>query len=53
MQFVASSLTEAEVAAVSSYLSSLPVSASRPIHQPGMRLPIACGSQPARQEARK
>jgi cytochrome c553 len=55
MQFIASSLTEAEVAAVSSYLSSLPVTASRPLRQPGMRLPIACGSQPQsqKQEARR
>jgi cytochrome c553 len=51
MQLVASSLTEAEVAAVSSYLASLPVTASRPVRQPGMRLPMACGSQPQRQEA--
>jgi cytochrome c553 len=53
MQFVASSLTEPEVAAVSSYLASLPVTAARPIHQPDVRLPIACGSQPQKQEARK
>ena len=55
MQFIASSLTEPEVAAVSSYLASLPVTASRPLHQPGMRLPIACGSQPQahKQEARR
>jgi hypothetical protein len=39
------------VAAVSAYLASLPVTASRPLRQPGMRLPIACGSQPLKQEA--
>jgi cytochrome c553 len=53
MQLIASSLTETEVAAVSSYLASLPVTASRPLHQPGMRLPIACGSQAHKQEARR
>ena len=53
MQFIASSLSEPEVAAVSSYLASLPVTVSRPVHQPGMRLPIACGSQPQKQEARR
>jgi len=53
MQFVASSLSEAEVGAVSAYLASLPVSVSRPLRQPGMRLPIACGSQPQKQEARR
>ncbi|MFK3741454.1 c-type cytochrome [Massilia sp. TN1-12] len=46
MQLVASSLSESEVAAVSAYLASVPVTSSRPLHQPGMRLPIACGSQP-------
>ena len=46
MQLIASSLSEPEVAAVSAYLASLPVTASRPLRQPGMRLPIACGSQP-------
>jgi cytochrome c553 len=51
MQLIASSLTEPEVAAVSAYLASLPVTASRPLRQPGMRLPIACGSQPLKQEA--
>ncbi|CAH0286642.1 Cytochrome c4 [Massilia sp. Bi118] len=51
MQYIASSLSEPEVAAVSAYLSSLPVTASRPLRQPGMRLPIACGSQPQKPEA--
>jgi cytochrome c553 len=46
MQVIASSLSEQEVAAVSGYLASLPVTASRPVRQPGMRLPLACGSQP-------
>jgi cytochrome c553 len=46
MQFIASSLSEPEVAAVSAYLSSLPVTTARPVRQPGMRLPLACGSQP-------
>jgi cytochrome c553 len=53
MQVVASSLSEPEVAAVSAYLASLPVTASRPLNQPGMRLPIACGSQPQTKEARR
>lgn len=48
MQFVASSLTEAEVGAVSAYLASLPVSGARPAAPGGARLPIACGSQPQR-----
>ena len=46
MQFIASSLSEQEVAAVSAYLASLPVGAARPLRQPGLRLPLACGSQP-------
>ena len=46
MQFIASSLSEPEVAAVSAYLASLPVTTARPVRQPGMRLPLACGSQP-------
>lgn len=46
MQFVASSLTEPEVAAVAAYLSSLPVSGARPARAGGPRLPLACGSQP-------
>lgn len=46
MQFIASSLSEPEVAAVAAYLASLPVTAARPLRQPGMRLPLACGSQP-------
>jgi cytochrome c553 len=55
MQVIASSLTEPEVAAVSAYLASLPVTAARPLRQPGMRLPLACGSQPPahKQEARR
>jgi len=39
-------LSEPEVAAVSAYLASLPVTTARPVRQPGMRLPLACGSQP-------
>jgi cytochrome c553 len=46
MQFVASSLSEQEVSAVAAYLSSLPVTGTRPIRQPGLHLPLACGSQP-------
>jgi cytochrome c553 len=46
MQVIASSLTEPEVAAVSAYLASLSVTASRPLRQPGLRLPLNCGSQP-------
>jgi cytochrome c553 len=47
MQFVASSLSEPEVAAVAAYLASLPVSGARPAAA-GPRLPIACGSEPQR-----
>lgn len=46
MQSIASSLSEQEVSAVSAYLASLPVSAARPLREPALRLPIACGSQP-------
>ncbi|GAB3420566.1 c-type cytochrome [Massilia agilis] len=46
MQFVASSLSEPEVAAVAAYLASLPVSGNRPAKAGGARLPLACGSQP-------
>jgi cytochrome c553 len=46
MQVIASSLTEPEVAAVSSYLASLPVHAERPLRQHGVQLPLTCGSQP-------
>jgi cytochrome c553 len=46
MQFVASSLSDQEVAAVAAYLASLPVGTHRPLDQPGLRLPLACGSQP-------
>jgi cytochrome c553 len=53
MQVVASSLSEPEVAAVASYLASLPVTASRPLKGPAARLPLACGSQPYKQEAAK
>jgi cytochrome c553 len=45
MQFVASSLSEPEVAAVAAYLSSLPVTGERPAAD-GAHLPLACGSQP-------
>lgn len=46
MQLIASAMTEAEVAAVSAYLSSLPVTSVRPAKAAAVRLPIACGSQP-------
>jgi cytochrome c553 len=46
MQFIAATLTEQEVAAVSAYLASLPVGAAPPLRQAGARLPLACGSQP-------
>jgi cytochrome c553 len=48
MQFVASSLNDQEVAAVAAYLASLPVATVRPLNQPGLRLPLACGSQPGK-----
>lgn len=46
MQIIASSLSEAEVAAVAAYLASLPVTTIRPAKLAGVRLPLACGSQP-------
>ena len=46
MQVIASSLSEPEVAAVSAYLASLPVTTARPVRQAGARLPLACGSEP-------
>jgi cytochrome c553 len=46
MQFVASSLTETEVGAVSAWLASLPVSGARPAKPGPGTLPLACGSQP-------
>ncbi|MCS0660390.1 c-type cytochrome [Massilia terrae] len=46
MQFVASSLSEPEVAAVAAYLASLPTPGARPAPRGGPRLPLACGSQP-------
>jgi cytochrome c553 len=45
MQVIASSLGEDEVAAVSAYLASLPVTHARPATAGGPRLPLACGSQ--------
>lgn len=45
MQVVSSSLTEPEVAAVSAYLASLPVSKARPAKAGAAKLPLACGSQ--------
>ena len=46
MQLIASSLSEAEVLAVSSWLASLPASANtRPINAGAAHLPMACGSQ--------
>jgi cytochrome c553 len=55
MQVIASGLSEPEVAAVSAYLASLPVTAARPLREPGLRLPLHCGSQPhaPSREARK
>lgn len=52
MQVVASTLSEAEVAAVAAYLASLPVTNIRPAKASATRLPLACGSQPL-QEARR
>jgi len=47
MQVIASSLKEAEVAAVAAWLASLPVDANvRPVKGGGAALPMACGSQP-------
>ena len=51
MQFIASSLSEPEVAAVANYLASLPVTTARPLKEPAVRLPLACGSQPFELEA--
>lgn len=49
MQFVASSLSEPEVAAVAAWLASLPVPPNvRPAKADKARLPLACGSQQAR-----
>jgi cytochrome c553 len=45
MQVIASSLTEPEVAAVSAYLSSLPVTNARPAAAAPVTLPMPCGSQ--------
>ncbi len=45
MQVISSSLTEPEVAAVSAYLASLPVSKTRPAKAGPAKLPLACGSQ--------
>lgn len=45
MQVISSSLSEPEVAAVSAYLASLPVSKARPAKAGPARLPLACGSQ--------
>ncbi|MGX9220672.1 c-type cytochrome [Massilia varians] len=45
MQVIASSLTETEVAAVSAYLSSLPVTDVRPVKGNTTALPMPCGSQ--------
>jgi cytochrome c553 len=46
MQVIASTLGEEEVAAVSAYLASLPVTHVRPAKAGGPRLPLACGSEP-------
>lgn len=45
MQVVASSLTEAEVGAVSAWLASLPVTETRPHPAGPAQLPLPCGSQ--------
>lgn len=46
MQVIASSLTEADVAAVSAWLASQPARAkTRPLKQSPTQLPLACGSQ--------
>ncbi|MGI4841930.1 MAG: c-type cytochrome [Janthinobacterium lividum] len=45
MQVIASSLTETEVAAVSAYLSSQPVTNARPAKGNTTALPMPCGSQ--------
>lgn len=46
MQLVAARLTEADVAAVAAWLSSMPIPAnSKPLAQSSARLPLACGSQ--------
>ncbi|WP_020655982.1 c-type cytochrome [Massilia niastensis] len=45
MQVIAASLSEPEVAAVSAYLASLPVSNARPAKPSGVQLPMPCGSQ--------
>ena len=46
MQFIASSLPEADIAAVSAWLASLPAPANtRPLKQSPTRLPLTCGSQ--------
>lgn len=52
MQFVASSLSEQDVAAVSAWLASLPVpNHLRPASRDDTRLPLVCGSQRAHTEA--
>lgn len=46
MQLIAARLTEADVAAVSAWLSSMPIPANtRPAKPSAERLPLACGSQ--------
>lgn len=45
MQVIASSMTEAEVGAVSAYLASLPVTDARPARAAQGSLPMPCGSQ--------
>lgn len=45
MQVIASSMTEADVAAVSAYLASLPVTDARPAQAAQDSLPMPCGSQ--------
>ncbi|MCS0598382.1 c-type cytochrome [Massilia agri] len=45
MQVIASTLSEPEVAAVSAYLASQPVTAARPAKAATIALPMPCGSQ--------
>lgn len=45
MQFIASSLSPAEMSAVAAWLASRPVTGVRPAQPSGELLPLACGSQ--------
>jgi cytochrome c553 len=47
MQIVAGNLTEADVTAVATFLSSLPVPADpSPLSHGSLPMPLACGSEP-------